>query len=243
VADADRRHALLAARDNAVHRLIESLKPIELPGGKTLGQALADSKANKELEHWLMGRPVKSVDFGDDLIVHLTLDVTADSLWPVLRSVLTHQKDVPPPATEAQWAKLGAEVATHLADATGTGVIQPNAPPAVGNNINLPAQPPDWTNRLAEAEATSNNHGGRLHTSRNAEDLALEKLRRQIEDLPLSPGTTLAAAAQHDPRIEKAITKAMRRAKPVEVSYGKNGSATVRVALQLSDLWAELTGQ
>jgi hypothetical protein len=241
VSDGDRRQALLAARDNAIAHILESVKPIELPTGKTIAQALSDQAANQAIVGWLSKQPVKSVQFSNDQTVHLTLDVTPEGLWPQLRLALDRQKQIAP-TTQADWDNLREQVVSRMGSASGIGMVRANPQPAAAGAA-LPAQAPPWANQQAEAQATAPDHGGRLHTARNAEDLALERLRRQIEDLPLSPGVTIAVASQHDPRIEKAVTKALRRAKPFQVDYGANGSATVHVALHLSDLWGDISGQ
>ena len=86
----------------------------------------------------------------------------------------------------------------------------------------------------ADAEATSPQDGSPLHTSR-AEALAMEKLRDQVNQLPLSSGMTVGTAAGKDPRIEQAVAKCIDRARPAKVDYGPKGAVTVHVVLRLSD--------
>ncbi|HEY2585582.1 MAG TPA: hypothetical protein VGI81_07455 [Tepidisphaeraceae bacterium] len=244
VSDADRRKALLAARDNAVDHVIESISPIQVIQGKTLGEALADPEAGKAARGWLEGQPVQSVKFGDDLTVRLTLAVPSDGLWETLRSALGRQHGVPVPAAEGDWNRIRDQVNARAADATGVGLVQPGAArPAGRAAATLPAQPPDWVNQILQAQATAPQSGSPLHTARKGEALAIEKLRDQINQLPLAGGTTVGAAAGRDPAIEQAVAKSLTRARPYQVDYGSKGEVTVHVSLRLANLWSELTSQ
>jgi hypothetical protein len=243
VRDDDRRAALTAARDHAVSHVIESLRPIAFDSGRTLNEALSEPSVSDELVRWLAVQPVKSVEFGDDLVVRLTLAVTGEDLWPVLKSALVRQKQAAMPAARDEWDRLQEQVTARVAPATGTAVI-----PVAGNipttqAVALPAQPPAWLVQQAEAEGSSPAHGSRLQTARQAEAFALEKLRAQINALALTDGLTVGAAARQDPRIELAVAKALGRARPFQVDYLAKGEVTVHVSIHLSDLWGEMTGQ
>lgn len=245
VSDADRRKALLAARDSAVEHVLESISPIDISQGKTLGEALADPEAGKAVRGWLAGQPVQSVKFGDDLTVRLTLAVPSDGLWEVLRSALGRQHGVPAPASEADWNRVRDQVNARAASATGVGLVQQGAarPPGRAAATTFPAQPPDWVNQIIQAQATAPQSGSPLHTARKGEALAIEKLRDQISKLPLWEGTTVGVAAGRDPAVEQAVAKSLSRARPYQVDYDPKGAVTVHVSLRLSDLWSELTGQ
>jgi hypothetical protein len=246
VNDADRRKALLAARDNAAEHVIESISPVQISQGKTLGEALADPETSKAVRGWLQSQPVQSVVFSNDLTVRLTLAVSPDGLWPVLRSALNQQHAVPVPANDAEWNRIRDQVNARIASATGTGIVQPGSahrPVRPPTTAAVPVQPPAWANQILDAQATAPQSGSQLHTARKAEALALEKLRAQINQLPLSEGTTVGVAAGKDPAIEQAVTKSINRARPYQVDYDPKGAVTVHVSLRLSDLWAEMTGQ
>jgi hypothetical protein len=240
VSDADRKAALVAARNDAIAHVLENLNSLDVDG-KSLAPALTAPEVSGPLKTWLAGQPVKAVEFRDDLSVGLTLSAPADELWPVLRSALSQQKEIPLPADQAQWDRLHAQLAAHLAPAVGIGNVGSKAP--IAPAVALPAQAPQWSIQNAEAEATSPDDGARLRTARRAEALALEKLRHQLEALPLADGMTVGDAAQRDPVLKKALTHALNRARPIQVDYGAKGSVTVHISLRLSDLWADLTGQ
>ena len=97
--------------------------------GTTLGQAIAESGASKTIKPWLESQPVKAVEFDDNLSVRLTLATPAEQLWPVLRSAIERQKQIPPPSTQAQWDQLFAVVTAHLTRSQGIGVVQPRCSP------------------------------------------------------------------------------------------------------------------
>ena len=241
VSDADRSKALVAARDNLIARVFDSLRPIRFDSGKTLDEALAIPDVRDGLAHWLSSRPVKSVEFEDDRSVRLTLYAPADELWSVLQSGLMHQKQLPTELGQAGWDRLAEQVTARVAPAVGVGSVQPTTNPAPVA-VALPAQAPKWANQQAEAEATSPAQGTKLQTARAAEALAVERLRQQIDSLSVAD-LTVGEAAHRDPAIAEAISRAMGRARPYKVDYGHRGAVTVHVALNLADLWAELTGQ
>lgn len=244
VGDADRRRALIAARDNAIDRVFQSLGSIDLARGKTLGQALADPAVHRSLKQWMEKQPVKGVEFNDDLTVRVTLADLASGLWPILKTALTDQHAVPVPASNAEWDHVREQVTEHLANAVGIGMVQ--SPGRSGGSrpaVMLPAEPPPWSKEQAEAEATSPQEGSPLHTSRRAEALAMEKLRDQVNQLPLAPGMTVGDAAGKDPHIEEAIAKCLNRARPSRVDYAAKGAVTVHVVFRLADLWSALSGQ
>ena len=243
VRDEDRRAALTAARDHAVSHVVESLRPIAFDSGRTLNEALSEPGVSDEVVKWLASQPVKSVEFGDDLVVRLTLAVTGEDLWPVLKSALVRQKQAAMPVARDEWDRLQEQVTARVAPATGTGVIAVAGKVPTTQAVALPAQPPNWALQQAEAEGSSTEHGTRLQTARQAEAFALEKLRAQINALPLNGGQTVGAAARQDPRIESAVARSLGRARPFQVDYLSKGAVTVHVSMHLSDLWGELTGQ
>ena len=241
VSDEDRRRALLAARDNLLSRVLDSLRPIEFDSGKNLGEVLTVSEVNQALTNWLSTRPVTSVEFMDDLSVRLTLYVPPEELWLTLKSAMVHQKQVPMDLGQAGWDRLQDQVAARVAPAVGTGAVAPGKN-AVVQMVAVPSEAPPWANQHAEADAASPAHASKLRTARAAEALAVAKLRQRIEALPLDSKITLGEAARRDPRIGEAIARALGRARPFRVDYGQQGVVTVHVALNLSDLWAELSG-
>lgn len=241
VSDAARKSALVTARDNAVNRVVDSLRPIQFDTGKTLDQALSVPEVRDALRGWLANRPVKSVQFDDDLAVRLSLAAQPEDLWHALKSSLSRQTQVPVATGQAGWDRLQEQVVARAAPAVGVGVVEPGR--VAAPNQLIPSDPPDWAVRQADAQANSPAHGSKLHTARAAEALALEKLRAQINSLPLGPKSTVGEAARSNPRIEEAVSKTLGHARPYKVDYGANGSVTVHMSLNLVDLWSELASQ
>jgi hypothetical protein len=237
VSDADREQALRAAQSDAVNQVMNSLAPIALESS-TLGAALTEQPVYEYLRDWLARQPVQEIVFGDDLVVHLTLSTPPDELWAAVKTALARQNHVPLPGSQPQWDRLEEQVIARAAPAVGSGAV-PTGEKPVAPTV-LPSKPPPWVVQRLEAEATSNSEGQKLRTARRAEALALEKLRAQIEALPLEGGTTVGQAAHQNPAIAKALAKAMGRAKPFKVDYGTNGSVTVHVSIGLSDVWGEI---
>jgi hypothetical protein len=237
VSDADRQKALAMARDNAVSRVVDSLRPIELGSDKTLGDALAIPQVNQSLLTWLNSRPVASVEFRQDLSVRLVLAIPSNGLWQTLKAALTQQKQIAPPASQAGWDWLSTQVEARVASPVGIGLAQPATRAAA---VEMPAEAPPWVSQQLQAEATSPAHGSKLHTARAAETMALEQLRHQVEGLALGSSMTIGDAARRDPRIEQAVVRALNRAHPYQVDYKAQGAVTVHVSLSAAELWGQL---
>jgi len=243
ISDEARRSALNAARDSAINHVIESLRPIQFETDKNLDQALAVPEVNQTIHNWLWARPVKSVEFNDDLSIRVTLSSPPDDLWHVLRGAMEKQKQAAVPVGQAGWDWLEGQVVARAAPAVGIGFVQPpNVAAVPAQAALLPPQPPAWTMRQAQAQATAPSRGSnKLQTARAAEAMALEQLRREVNQLPLSEKATLGDAARRDPKIEEAISRVLGRARPFQVDYLAHGAVTVHMSVNLADLWAELS--
>ena len=244
VSDEARRAAVSSARDNAVSHVIDSLRPIQLDNNRTLDDALAVPEVGQAVRNWLWSRPVRSVEFDDDLSVRLELSAPPDQLWPVVKDALSHQTKLPAPMGQANWDWLEAQVIPRMASAVGRGVVaQAPRQPAQAQALVMPAQPPAWAVQMADADATAPSQAGNaLRTARAAQAIAMEKLRREVEALPLTADTTVGQAAARDPRVQATLARALTRcARPYKVDYLAKGAVTVHISLNLADLWAELS--
>jgi hypothetical protein len=247
VSDEQRREALKGAKANAIARVIESLRPIDLGNGRRLDEALNAPGVTENLRHWIASRPVTSVEFGDDLQVRLTLAAPAEDLWPVLQRALAQQQQVHElPTNPDGWEHLRQEVLHDAAPAVGRSTAIPDKaapPPATGAAParGLPLQPPAWVNQQIEADGTAQGaQRDLLKTARAAEDRALADLRSRIDQLPVAD-TTLGKIAEHDDRLQQAIKRTLRRAPATKIHYDPpHGAASVHVVLTLEQLWREL---
>jgi hypothetical protein len=248
VSDEQRREALKGAKANAIARVIESLRPIDLGNGKRLDEALNAPGVTEDLRHWIASRPVTSVEFGDDLQVRLTLAAPAEDLWPVLQRALAQQRQVQGlPTNPDGWEHLRQEVLHDAAPAVGRSIAVPDKAPAPPPTTGaapargLPHQPPAWVNEQFEADGTAQGAPrDLLKTARAAEDKALADLRSRIDQLPVGD-TTLGMLAKQDDRLQQAIKRTLRRAQATKIHYDPpRGGATVHISLPLEQLWREL---
>lgn len=247
VSEAERRAAMEAARANAVTRVMESLRSVQLGDGSTIGDALAVRQVNQELRGWLAGRPMTRVEFDDDLVVRITLAADPREFWPVIQSALIRNKRGAAPDNAKAWRQARDAVVAGMAAPIGRGsplkppttdTVVPQPPPGAPQPVRIPAEPPRWASEQIDADGSASG-ANRLKAARAAEAVALAQLRTQIEALPLGD-TTVGQAARADPRIAGAVAGVIRRAPTSGVHYGP-GNAKVRVSLDLGLLWRELS--
>jgi hypothetical protein len=239
----ERKRALVTAKDQAISRVLTSLREIEIPGaGKRLGDALSLPGVGDAVKGWLQNRPVTSVRFAEDLSVRVALSAPPDELWHVLRSAMARREDCPAPKGEAGWDRLREQVLGRMATPVANGIARSGgvATPLQVVKIN-PANPPDWVGELADAEGHQRSRGSHLQTNKAARAVAVEALRRKLDALPLARGQTVGDAAKRDARIEEAISRSLAHAKIAKVVYEDDGSVRAIVSLRLEDLWAEIT--
>jgi len=245
VSKADRRAAIAAARRSAAGRVLDSIRPITMPDGKTLGEAIEEPGVESAVSGWLADRPITQVEFRDDLEVRLTIAVEPGDFWTMLRGVLPRQKQVALPPGEAGWKRLREQVELRMADPTGRSIVTSAAAPTTHAVVTVPDVPPDWAGQSMDAEGTSRSTGALLHTARAAEAKADERLAAKVNDLLLAPNLTLGDAGRQDPRIAEAVSRALERAKLFKVDYDfpEAGAVRVTVNLELGEVWRELVNR
>jgi hypothetical protein len=242
VSDQDRRAAIAAARRNAAGRVLDSIRPITMPDGKSLGDALEQPGVEPIMSDFLANRPITTVEFRDDLEVRLTIALNDSELWQVIRDSLPKQSVVELPEGKEGWQRLKEQVERRAAIPVGRSVVTSTATAPAQAVIAVPQQPPAWAGQSMDAEGIARSTGRLLKTARVAEALADEKLAAKIDDLPLAPGLTLGQASHQDPRTAEAVSRALGRARAFKVDYDypEAGAVRVRVGLDLADLWREL---
>ena len=240
VPPAERRQALDAARDDAASRVLDSLRDVDLGGGKTVADALEVPSVKDALTRWLAERPVVGVEFGEDMQVRITLSAPPEELWGVFRKALEAQNEVPTPKDEAGWQRLHDQVRRRIARAIGRAELA--GPPAgrAAPRIKVPAAPPAWVRDQVDARGSGASPGGPLHSQRRAIADAQGRLRKQIDALPFDRDLTLGEAAKKDDTIDAAIDRSLDHAHPYKVHYRPGGGADVSLSLDLRDLWHEL---
>ena len=241
VSDQSRQRAIEAARQDAVDRVIESLKPISWNDRRTLADALGNKEVAEIVRGWLNTRPVTTVEFQDNLEVRLTLAVAPDDLWPVLKGAMERGKSVPKPKASADWQRLHQQVDARMANPCGTAAAAPGA--ATRPAIAIPTIAPAWTRLTLDGQAQAQSPNGLLRAARSAKVAALAQIRTQINALPLTAHLTLGDASRQDPRIDQAITRALDHAQISKIEYDapNRGWATAQMTLDLDVLWRELS--
>lgn len=231
-----RRQAVAAARRDAVNRAMQNVRPVPLAQSKTVGDALDVKSVHDAVDSWLSSRPVTSLEFSPNLQVRLTLAAPADEMFDTFQSAAKAQREVPVPKTESAWDDVREEFVTKVRRVTGHA---PATMPAAVNLVQLPATPPAWVHQQIESDGSSPAKSTRLKAARCAENDALTHLRTKVESLPLVGSTTVGEAQKRDKRVADAVDRALDDARTYKVVYDFDGSAKVKVNLDLENLWDE----
>ena len=230
IADTDRLAAVIAAKVNAVVRVIESLSSLDLGRGKQMADALDVPDLREELRRWLDGRPITNSVFGDDFTVRLTLSAPPHEFWPVVRSALARHDFGPRPDDAGGWDDLRQRMVRGVAAAVGrANAANPLARPNLAIN-----EPPPWAANQISADGSAD--GGGLSAARVAEERALASLRSQLEALPLGNGKTVGDSAKANPRVDAALADVVNRAQISKTTY-RGSRVEARVSLELIRLW------
>ena len=256
VSDADRAKAVAAAKDDAVGRVINSLKPIPLAKGSTIGDALADPKVHKDLEDWLQNRPVTRIDYKRDYQVELTMAGTPGGVFDLLRrSITKNNVNVAVPTNEAGWAAVREDFEKNMAipvgrstapgapaeaHAGGATLPRTTAPVAVNNDppVHLGlGRPPTWVSERIEVEGVADVPDFKLKGAREAEAAARRKLTDQVYALALTPSLTVGKAADRSPRVKDAVARVIDKARVAKTDYYAKKGVSVIVRMDLQDVW------
>ncbi len=238
--DAVREQTVTAAKVDAARRSLSSVRGIRLTSKSTLGDLLAIKEINEGMQRWMVAQPAASVDLRDDLEAEVELTVNPADAFATLQLLSTKQTDVAVPANDKEWSKVRDEFEQMLPAPIGRAVANPAAAQAGPKPLGLPQRPPAWVSKRLEASGSGAPARTKLLAARAAEAAAEAKLHKQIEELQWGPKITLAQAAKDDPRIEKAIIRAIARSKIGKADYHADGSADVAVYVDLDALWQEL---
>lgn len=244
VSDAVREQTVAAARVDAAKRCLSGLGQVPLTSNTSVGDVLAVKDVGEAMQKWLASQPAARVELHDDLEAEVELTAAPLDSFAAFRALAMKQKQISVPTDEQGWNKVRIAFEQRMEPPIGravaaTGAAQAQAQPGP-KPLGLPQRPPAWVAR--RLESTGNGAPGRtkLLAARAAEAAAEEKLRRQIEELQLAPKLTLAQAAKNDPRVERAISKALTRCRIAKVDYHENGAADIAIYLDLDTLWQEL---
>jgi hypothetical protein len=261
--DAERDQAIAAAKEDAARRTLASVGSVPLARGTTVGDVLRVRSVADGMRDWLIARKPVRVDLNPDGEATVELAASPREAFETFRGLAGRQREVALPPDEGAWERARGEFERHMATPTGRSVAPAGAgrsAPAAGeprgrgedigdtpiNRTRKPAaalreRAPAWVDRrLRETGRGGSSRSSKLWAARAAESDAESKLRREIDQLPLADKTTLGQAAKDEPRLERAIGRALARARTSRANYNDDGSADVDVYLDLEVLWQEL---
>jgi hypothetical protein len=240
VSETARQRALAAASADAAQRVIQSINPVTLTDGKTLGDALASPQVERRVRGWLEDRPVTRVDFKDNMDVEVALGVDDAEFFDVIRSAVETQPNAAVPTSPDEWNQLRRELERRRAPAVGQARCSLVSPATKTGGFHIPSRAPDWIEQQIVVIGEAQGGRDKLQNAARADTIAKAKLRSTIEALELEKGLTIAQAARQDPRIADVIERTIRRAVPFKTEYRGNSGAAVHVQADLHDLWDDL---
>jgi hypothetical protein len=241
VSEPDRQKALTAAKSDAMTRVIDSIKPIRLAGGKTIGDALANTDVRNAVNDWLENRPVIRVEYRRDLQIELALAGTPGGCFDHVRAAVEKYTHLPVP-DEKGWAAVREDFERSMASPTGRAevpVAGSTVPPrSTVTTITLPDTAPSWIDRKLEAEGIAD-AGSKLRAAHEARVIARRLLAEEVDALKLSGGVTVGQAAEKNGRFRSAVGRALDKATS-KTDYDHKNGVSVLLRLDLRDLWDAL---
>ena len=145
--------------------------------------------------------------------------------------MLVHGHDRAPEAVgqikEDQWYTIRNAFVARMAATACRGWAQAGPGKTDRLSSDLPRTPPDWIEKQLEADGKSRALASRLKAARAAEADAIEKLRLQLESLPLTEALKVGEAAGQDKQVAGAIDRALGRSRTKRVDYLGDGGAQV----------------
>ena len=239
-----REQAVAAATLDAARRSMASIRPISLTPRSTVGDALAVKGVGDKMQAWYVSQAPARVELTDDMEAVVELEGTAADSFATFHDLALKQKEVALPSDEREWDRVKDDFERRMVTPIGRAVVPVGgageAVVAAPKPLALPGHTPAWARRRLEATGTGTARGSKLMAARDGEAAAEAKLRQQIEELELTPRQTVGQAAKADPRVERAIKRALARTRIAKADYHADDSAEVSVYLDLGDFWEEL---
>lgn len=242
VGEEQRREALVAANAIASRRVMESIGSVRLTDKATLADGLAVPEVAQRVQQWLAARPVRRVEFREDLEVEVAFAVERRDFYDVVRDALARQKQIEVPASEREWKRVEADFLKRCVSAVGRARVKGNQVRPVEQGFKLPERPPQWADEEIEVTGRSPAGGTDLRAVAAADSDAMATLRGRIDQLQIGD-ETLAELVKHDPRAAEAVSRFLSEVRPEKTDPGPEKGIRVRIRAHLSGLWEELRRQ
>jgi len=235
-----------AATDAARANLRASVYRERIRPGLSVRQFVEQVSAEQELEGTLAtAEPVGGPRWLDEQTCQVRVELPAAAVARALSAAAAARPGRSPLSADAVDLHLSEWNGRTFA-AVGTNALAPAATPATAAAVASPltdvalASDLQWTDRLIDAEATAERGRTRLLTARAAEAAVVRALRARVDAAPAGDGKTVGRLAADDPRAEAAVRRAMAQARVTKVDFGSDGRATVRMTLDLADVFRAL---
>jgi hypothetical protein len=241
-----RRQVLLAARQNAAEHALEILGPIEVAEGRTVAEAMTSKPALREqLLGYLRTAPITSVDFQDDLQVHVQLGPSRQELAQTIYTGAIGKTSADLDADDFRGIQaLHERITQRLGEVAGSASassLENTAAGTVPASL-IPADPPAWVDHQIDVSGRGFVPGSQLRSAHAAEHDAILNLRTRLGALHLDDSHTVLDAAARDPHVADAINQTLEQARPYKSEFNSDGSVTIHEILDLHDFWQALSG-
>lgn len=223
------------AIDDARQKLKQEILATEIEGGQTVGAFLREKGMEQELDRQLAdAKPVGGARWLDERCCQVRMELPGERVAEIIAKASAGRAG----AGDKQIATQTMSRMTFVS--VGRAGHPDGKPRAETARQLVPQQPPEWVNQAMSAEAWSRSGSSPLLAAQAAETEARGLLAQRVGTLILSYSTTLQQAGESDPGTAEATARALKSARVRRTDYGADGSAKVRVELNLRGLWDEL---
>ena len=233
--------------EDAIARVVDSIRPIEISKGKTVGNALDQPDVRRAVMDWLAVRPVIRVEYRLDLSVEITMAGTPNGLFDTVRHAVIEHSDLPIPRDEAGWAVVRHNFQTQMAVPAG-GASRRASPgcrrrhprggvsrTSRGGGSSCRARGSAWVGQRVDVEAVADLSESKLKgAARRRPPPGASWRRRSRAHAASSAGVTVGKAAEQDARVRDAVYTALDKARTdqhgLHAQEGGRGDASARLA-------------
>lgn len=221
------------AIEDARQRLKQEILTTEIGDGQTVGALLREKGMEQELDRQLAeAKPVGGARWLDERSCQVRMELPGERVAEIIAKASAGRPDERQTATQTMSRMTFVSV--------GRAGHSDGKPRAGIDRQLVPQQPPEWVNQAVSAEAWSRSGASPLLAAQAAETEARGVLAQRVGTLMLAYSTTLQQAGEIDPAIGEATARALKNARVRRTDYGADGSAKVRVEMNLRGLWDEL---